>query len=91
MGSLKPDTTYIYERNGSTVYAREFGADPKDRFVIGYDYDNDYIRSTTEKYFLEVEWADILKESRSNPVLQEAIDRVKILYHLSKKDESRQS
>ena len=37
MGSLKPGATYIYERVDDTVYAREFGADPKDRFVIGYD------------------------------------------------------
>jgi hypothetical protein len=25
MGNLKPGATYIYERNGDEVYAREFG------------------------------------------------------------------
>ena len=37
MGSLKPDTTYIYERNGPVIYAREFGA--TERRVVGYDVD----------------------------------------------------
>lgn len=89
MGTLKPGATYIYERNGDTVYAREAGADPSTRRVIGYDYSlsNDTaVTSIAEKYFLEVEWANILKEAQYNPVLQEAIERVKIIYHLSKKD-----
>lgn len=89
MGNLKPGATYIYERVNETVYAREFGADPNDRFIVGYDYNDDYSKSIAEKYFLEVEWGAILKEAQSNPALQDAIDRVKILYHLSKKDESR--
>lgn len=84
MGRLKPGATYIYERVNETVYAREFGADPKDRFVIGYDYDNEYIRGFAEQYYLETEWKEILRESRNNPVLQDALERVKIIYHLSK-------
>jgi len=87
MGTLKADAKYIYERNGDTVYAREFGADPSTRKVIGYDYNPDpTISNIADRYFLEVEWSNILKESRSNPMLQEAIERVKILYHLSKQD-----
>ena len=39
MGTLTPGATYIYERNGDTVYAREFGADPSTRKEIGWDYD----------------------------------------------------
>jgi len=89
MGQLKPGATYIYERVGGTVYARESGADPKDRFIIGQDYENDYMKSFTDQYYLETEWKEILKEARKNPVLQEAVNRVKITYHLSKKDESR--
>lgn len=91
MGTLTPGATYIYERVGGTVYAREFGADPKDRKVIGYNYDpnDEYLQSFADQYFLETEWKDVLKQAKSNPVLQEAIERVKILYHLSKKDESR--
>lgn len=87
MGSLKPGATYIYENDGNIVYSREAGADPSERTVVGYSVSPDDIFSQiAEKYFFEVEWADILKESKHNPVLREAIDRVKILYHLSKKD-----
>jgi len=39
MGKLKPGATYVYERDGRQVYAREFGADPSTRKLIGYDYD----------------------------------------------------
>jgi hypothetical protein len=38
----------------------------------------------TLEFELEIVWKDILRESRTNPILQEAINRVKILYHLSK-------
>lgn len=85
MGTLTPGATYVYERVGGTVYAREFGAPAEDRFIIGQDYDNDYLKSFADQYYLETEWKEILKEARSNPVLQDAVDRVKIMYHLSKK------
>jgi hypothetical protein len=89
MGSLKPGATYIYERVGNSVYAREAGADPATRKEIGYSFntDNDpYYKNIARNYFLEIEWAAILKEAETNPALQSAIDRVKITYHLSKKD-----
>lgn len=91
MGQLKPDAVYVYERSNGTVYAREVGADPKDRFVVGYDFDNEYTRSVAEKYFLEVEWADILKTAKDNKALHDAIERVKILYHLSKEKHERKN
>lgn len=90
MGKLTPGASYVYERVGGTVYAREFGADPKDRFIVGQDYD-DYLSSFTDKYFIENEWKEIIKESRKNAVLQQALERVKIVYYLSKKDETRNS
>jgi hypothetical protein len=89
MGSLKPGATYIYERVGDSVYAREAGADPSTRKEIGYSFntDNDpYYKNIARNYFLEIEWAAILKEAETNPALQSAIERVKITYHLSKKD-----
>lgn len=89
MGTLKPGANYIYERDGDTVYAREFGADPSTRKIIGYDVkleDNTYAKNFADRYFLEVEWADIIKEARTNPMLHDALERVKVLYHLSKKD-----
>jgi hypothetical protein len=89
MGTLKPDATYVYERVGNTVYAREFGSNPSTRKIIGYTLearDDPYLKNVARNYFLEIEWAEILKEAETNPTLRAEIDRVKITYHLSKKD-----
>jgi hypothetical protein len=75
MGSLKEGATYIYERADGITYAREFGA--TDRFEIGRDYDR-VLRDDMEM------WQEIIREGRNNPALQEALDRAKIVYHLSK-------
>ena len=77
MGSLKPDATYIYEKANGITYAREFGAPHNDRFEIGRDYQR----------FLKDElrlWEDIVREGRTNQALQAALDRAKLVYHLSK-------
>ena len=81
MGSLTPGATYIYERNGTEIYAREAGK--TERKMIG-KYIDPFNENVTINYELENTWKDILRESRTNPTLQEAIERVKILYHLSK-------
>jgi hypothetical protein len=77
MGNLKPGATYIYEKADGITYAREFGAPHNDRFEIGRDYQR----------FLQDElrlWEEIVREGRTNRALQDALDRVKIVYHLSK-------
>jgi len=38
MGNLKPGATYVYEKAGGVTYAREMGAPPETRHVVGYDY-----------------------------------------------------
>jgi hypothetical protein len=86
MGSLTPGATYIYEKADGITYAREFGADPSTRKEIGWDYDN---RTTDGRPLFEhiqesKLWGDIHREAKNNPALQKALDRVKILYHLSK-------
>ena len=81
MGTLTPGVTYIYERVGGTVYSRESGK--LERTVIGQHLDP-FSENLTLDYELETVWKDIIKESRTNPTLQEAVNRVKILYHLSK-------
>jgi len=93
MGTLKPGATYIYERNGNTVYAREMGSDPSTRKPIGWDYkvngdsftewqDN---RTETQRDLDDHnEWIKIRQEAKTNPALQKAVDRVKMLYKLSK-------
>ena len=85
MGALTPGATYIYERVAGVVYQRELGSDPSTRLVTGYTY-NPYLDSVSLNYELETVWKDIILESRTNQALQEALDRVKILYHLSKED-----
>ena len=85
MGRLSPGATYIYERVNDTVYAREFGS--SDRTVIGYDVDPngfETYKRIAEDYLEETLWQDIRTAAETNSVLQEALERVKILYHLSK-------
>lgn len=77
MGSLKPDTKYIYEKADGITYAREFGAPHHERFEIGRDYER-YLKDELHL------WESIVRAGRTNPALQEALERAKIVYHLSK-------
>jgi hypothetical protein len=86
MGSLTPGATYVYERDNGTIYAREFGSNPSTRKEIGYHYDSrtgdgrplhDHIMDSKM-------WGEIRRAARTNKVLQDALDRVILLYHLSK-------
>ena len=79
MSQLKPHTTYIYERDGSRIYAREMGA--TDRILIGEDYALDVNRRRME---ITNEWIPIIEAAEHNPALQDAIDRAKIIYELSR-------
>jgi len=77
MGTLTPGAKYIYEKADGITYAREIGSPHIERFEIGRDY------STILKDELQL-WEDIVRAGRTNQALQAALDRVKILYHLSK-------
>ena len=74
MGKLKEGASYIYERDNGTVYAREFGADPLTRQVIGMDY------PVTDA----VNWHDVMVVAKTNPALQNALDHAIMLYKLCK-------
>ena len=96
MGTLKPGATYIYESANGVVYARESGADPSTRVEVGYGYDPitghriDYDSRTSDgrplhDHIMEDKlWGDIRREAKSNPTLQEALNRVKVTYYLTK-------
>lgn len=84
MGNLKPGATYIYERVDNVVYARESGS--LDREAIGWDYKDEKSSSAHAILKESREWREILEAAKDNPTLQEALDRVKILYHLSKQN-----
>ena len=98
MGTLKPGATYIYERVGNEVYARESGADPDTRELIGYGYDPvsgheiDYDKRTSDGRPLvdhireDKMWADIRRLARTNPALQDSLERAIMIYKLIKVD-----
>ena len=87
MGTLKPGATYIYERNGDEVYAREFGY--PDRKLIGYNHPTPDPRTNDgrplHEHMLEDKmWGEIRREAITNPALQKALDRAIMIYRLSK-------
>ena len=99
MGTLKPGATLIYERADGVVYAREFGADPMTRVEVGYEYDPitghriDHDSRTSDGRPLHEHirenrmWGEIRRAAPTNPTLQDALERVIVIYNLSKADE----
>ena len=103
MGNLKPDTKYIYERANGVVYARESGADPSARQVVGYESGTEYDPITGHKisydsrtsdgrplreHMLEDKmWGEIRRAAKTNPTLQDALDHAIMIYRLTKTDE----
>jgi len=103
MGTLKPDATYIYERAEGIIYAREFGADPSTRRVIGYESGKEYDPITGHKIDYDSRtadgrplsdhirenkmWGEIRRAAPTNPTLQDALERAIMIYKLTKTDE----
>ena len=85
MGRLTPGATYVYERDGDNVYAREMGS--PFRTLIGSTNQNKptILGFPAEKV---ARWVDILREAEHTPALQEALDRAIIIYELSRKDQT---
>ena len=88
MGTLTPNATYIYERNGEEIYARETGQ--TERIMIGYQYENKIDPRTHDgrplyEHMKEDQlWGEIRRAARTNKALQSVLDRAIIVYHLSK-------
>lgn len=88
MGDLKPGATYIYERNGDEIYAREFGNN--ERKLIGYQHENKIDPRTNDgrplhEHMREDQlWGQIRREAKTNVTLQKALDRAIMIYKLSK-------
>jgi len=91
MGSLKPNATYTYESSNGVVYRREFGSDPTAREVVGHAYDpRTYDGRPLHDHMMDDKlWGDIRRAAKDNPSLQEALERAKIIYYLSKEDGSK--
>jgi hypothetical protein len=64
---------------GKTVYSREFGEHQS------------WMDRQESKFIEQILWKDILAAAEHSPTLQEAVDRVKVLYYLSKKDGNKET
>lgn len=84
MGSLKPGATYIYERAGSTIYAREFGADPSTRRVVGYENDDHQISASSKRMLSELN--EVIRMCETDPEMRELLDKLFVVYNLKKKE-----
>ena len=74
MGKLKPGATYIYEKANGVTYARESGS--VERHPVGWEFGGQLKDQMLWKY--------IHKAAEHNPALQKALDRVILIYRLSK-------
>lgn len=83
MGSLKPGATYIYERAGGIVYAREFGETK--RTVVGYASDNNQLSASTHRLLSEMN--EVVKMCEKDPAMKEMLDRLLVMYNLKKTHE----
>jgi len=68
------------------VYSREFGSDPSTRKEVGWDYDprTPDGRPLHDHILEDKLWGDIRRAAKTNEVLRKELERVKILYELSK-------
>ncbi len=90
MGRLKPGAEYIYTRREGVVYQREKGS--LDEEAIGWDYDprTEDGRPLINHIKDSKLWGEIHRAAKTNPLLQEALDRAKIIYELSKKENGKE-
>lgn len=84
MGTLKPGATYIYEKANGVTYAREFGADPSERRIVGWDSRTSDGRSLHDHIMENKLWGEIHRAAKTNPALQHALEQCIIIYNLSK-------
>lgn len=85
MSQLEPHQTYVYEKADGITYARKVGDPPDQRFEIGRDYETDKLLKDLHHARL---WGEIHRAAETNPALQDALERVIVLYELQKQDKS---
>ena len=80
--TVETGTKYIYENDTyGNIWGRPVGKSHSERVLIGtYPVDN-WIQ---ESHY----WHKIVTAAKGNPALQEALERAKVLYELSKKDDN---
>ena len=84
MGSLVPGVPLIYERVEGTVYSRHVGE--LARTVVGHDHDprTSDGRPLYDHIMEDKMWGEIRRTARTNPTLQDALERAIMIYQLSK-------
>jgi len=84
MGNLKPGANYSYRKINGVTYSQEEGSIKEE--AVGWDYDprTSDGRPLHEHIKDSKLWGDIRRAAETNTALQAAIERVKIVYHLSK-------
>jgi hypothetical protein len=61
------------------------GDPPDQRFEVGREYNSQSLFDDLQEARL---WGDIHRAAKTNPALQDAVDRVKLVYALSQQDDS---
>lgn len=82
MGTLKPGATYIYESDGTRIYAREFGS--TERKIVGYDHKQ---QQTAERRYYMNQMNDILTMCETDPAMKDLLDKLVMLYNLKKSEQ----
>jgi hypothetical protein len=75
------DQKYIYESpdKGGTIYRRKFGETERELYRVS-DEVSDKLAEIREDEL----WGEIRRAAKSNKVLQDALERAILIYHLSK-------
>jgi hypothetical protein len=83
VGRLEPGATYIYEQIDGKIYGRKLGG--TERILVGEKFPP---LGTIRERKLREEWLPILEAAEHNPALQDALDRVRIVYALTKEEQT---
>jgi hypothetical protein len=75
------DQKYIYESpdKGGTIYRRKFGKIDRELYRVSDEVSEQLAEMREDKL-----WGEIRRAAKSNKVLQDALERAILIYHLSK-------
>ena len=82
MGQLKPGATYVYERVGHNIYAREFGNNQ--RTLVGYETNTAF---SSERQRLLSEMNEVLIMCETDPIMKNLLEQLFLMYNLKKNHE----
>ena len=86
-GRLEPGATYVYEKANGITYARKMGDPSSQRIEVGRDYTTiGTLFGLPAEQVAQV--VDMIRTAEHTPALQEALDRAKVIYELSRQDQT---